>query len=81
MFQACVLNLSGYWVKFFPLAEFAYKNNHHSSILEAFHKRRCLSPVGLFDFFEVRTCGTNLLRVSMDRVRLIQEKLTTDELW
>lgn len=38
---------------------------------EALYGRRCLSPVGLFEAFEVRSWGTDLLRYSMDRDRVI----------
>ncbi|XP_060210604.1 uncharacterized protein LOC132637550 [Lycium barbarum] len=64
---------------FFLLAEFAYNNSYHSSFdmapFEALYSRRCSSPIRWFDAFEVRPWGTDLLRESMDRVKLIQEKL------
>ena len=62
-----------------PLAEFAYNNSYHSSIemapFEALYGRRCRSPIGWFDAFEVRPWGTDLLRESLDNVKLIQDKL------
>ena len=42
---------------------------------EALYGRRCRSPIGLFDAFEVRPWGTDLLRESLDKVKSIQEKL------
>ncbi|XP_047259572.1 uncharacterized protein LOC107841496 [Capsicum annuum] len=42
---------------------------------KALYSRKCRSPVGWFDSFEVRPWGTNLLRDSMDQVRLIQDRL------
>ena len=42
---------------------------------EALYGRRCRSPIGWFDAFEVRPWGTNLLRESVDIVKFIQEKL------
>ena len=61
------------------LAEFAYNNSYHSSIgmtpFEALYGRRCRSPIGWFDAFEVRPWGTDLLRESLDKVKLIQDRL------
>ena len=62
-----------------PLAEFAYNNSYHLSIeiapFEALYGRMCRSPFGLFDAFEVRPWGTDLLRESLDKVKLIQDRL------
>ena len=79
MLRACVIDFGGQWDQFLPLAEFAYNNSYHSSIemapFEALYGRRCRSPIGWFDAFEVRPWGTNLLRVSLDKVKLIQDRL------
>ena len=45
------------------------------SPFEALYGRRCRSLIGLFDAFEVRLWGTDLLRESLDKVKFIQEKL------
>ena len=37
--------------------------------------RRSRSPIGWFDAFEVRPWGTDLLRESLDKVKLIQDRL------
>ena len=42
---------------------------------ETLYGRRCRSPIGWFDAFEVRPWGTDLLRDSMEKVKSIQEKL------
>ncbi|XP_060183031.1 uncharacterized protein LOC132612986 [Lycium barbarum] len=42
---------------------------------EALYGRRCRSPIGLFDAFEVRPWVTDLLRESSEKVKVIQEKL------
>ena len=42
---------------------------------EALYGRRCRSPIGWFDAFEVRPWGTDLLRDSIEKVKSIQEKL------
>ncbi|XP_069151862.1 uncharacterized protein [Solanum lycopersicum] len=58
MLRACVIDFGGQWDQFLPLAEFAYNNSYHSSIeiapFEALYGRRCRSPIGWFDAFEVR---------------------------
>ena len=76
MLRACVLEFCGHWDN---LAEFSYNNSYHSSIdmasFEALYGRRCRSPIGWFDAFEVRPWGTDLLRESLDNVKFIQEKL------
>ena len=66
-------------VNFLPLAEFSYNNSYHSSIdmapFEALCGRRCRSPIGWYNAFEVRPWGTDLLRKSLDKVKFILEKL------
>ena len=77
--RACVIDFGGQCDQFFPLTEFAYNNSYHSSIemapFEALYGRRCRSPIGWFDAFEVRPWGTDLLRESLDKVKLIQDRL------
>ena len=79
MLRACLIEFGGHWDNFLPLAEFLYNNSYHSSIdmapFEALYGRRYRSPIGLFDAFEVRPWGTDLLRESLDKVKCIQEKL------
>ena len=45
---------------------------------EALYGRRCRSPIGWFDAFEVRPWGTDLLKESLDKVKFIQEKEYAD---
>ena len=75
MLRACVIDFGGQWDQFLPLAKFAYNNSYHSSIemapFEALYGRRCRSPICWFDAFEVRPWGTDLLRESLDKVKLI----------
>ncbi|XP_060211970.1 uncharacterized protein LOC132639547 [Lycium barbarum] len=42
---------------------------------EPLYGRRCRSPIGWFDAFDVCPWGTYFLRKSLDKVKLIQEKL------
>ena len=66
MLRACMIEFGGHWDNFLHLAEFSYNNSYHSSIdmapFEALYGRRCRSPIGWFDAFEVRPWGTDLLR-------------------
>ncbi|XP_069154519.1 uncharacterized protein [Solanum lycopersicum] len=79
MLRACVIEFGGHWDKFLPLAECSSNNGYHSSInmapLKALYGRRCRSPIGWFDAFEVRPWVTDLLRDSLEKVKFIQEKL------
>ena len=79
MLLACVIKFCGHWDKFLYLADFSYNNSYHLSIdmapFEALYGRRCRSTIGLFDAFEVRPWGTNVLRESLEKVKFIQEKL------
>ena len=77
MLRACVIDSCGHWDQFLPLEEFSYNNSYHSSInmapFGALYGRRCRSPIGWFDAFEVRPWGTDLLRESLEKVKFIQE--------
>ena len=57
MLRACVIDFGGHWDQFFSLVKFAYSNSYHSSIemapFEALYGRRCRSPIGWFDAFQV----------------------------
>ncbi|XP_069143439.1 uncharacterized protein [Solanum lycopersicum] len=72
-FLACVED------NFLPLEEFSYNNSDQSSInmapFEALYGRRCRSPIGWFDAFEVTTWGTDLLGELLDKVKIFKEKL------
>ena len=75
MLRACVIEFGDHWDSFLPLAEFSYNNSYHSSIdmapFEALYGRRCRSPIGWFDAFEVRPWDTDLLRDSIEKVKSI----------
>ena len=79
MLRACVIEFGGHWNSFLPLEEFSYNNSYHSSIdmapFEVLYGRRCRSPIGWFDAFEVRPWGTDLLRDSLKKVKSIQENI------
>ncbi|XP_015057693.1 uncharacterized protein LOC107003982 [Solanum pennellii] len=60
-------------------AEFGYNNSYYSSIdmapFEALYGRRCRSQIGWFGAFVVRPWGTNFLRESLNKVKLIHNRL------
>ncbi|CAN4096625.1 unnamed protein product [Withania somnifera] len=76
--RACVIDFGGAWDQHLPLAEFAYNNGYHSGIemapFEALYGGRCRSSIGWFDGFEARVRSTDLLRDSLNRVRMIQDR-------
>lgn len=67
MLRACVLEFGGQWDQFLPLAEFAYKNNYHTSIqmapFEALYGRRCHTPVGWIESTEPGPYSTDCGRM------------------
>ena len=79
MLRACVLDFEGSWDKYLPLIEFAYNNSYHSSIqmapFEALYGRRCRTPVGWFETGEHQLLGPDLVQDSIERIRLIRERL------
>ena len=79
MLRACVNGFGGHLDRFFSLAEFCYNHSYHSSIemapFEVLYGMRYRSPIGWFDEFEVRPWGIDLLRESLDKVKLIKDRL------
>ncbi|XP_060212072.1 uncharacterized protein LOC132639648 [Lycium barbarum] len=79
MIRACLIDFGSHWDQFLPLGEFSYNNSYYSSIdiasFEALYGRKCRSPIGWFDTFEVKPWGTVMLRESLDKVKMIQENL------
>ena len=74
-----MFDFGGSWSKYLALAEFSYNNSYHSSIgmapFEALYGRRCRSPIGLFSGHEVTHQSSELLQDTVDRVRVIQDRL------
>ena len=58
-----------------PLTEFAYNNSYHSSIqmapFDALYGKRYRSTIGWFDSAEMDSLDIDLLRDSMEQVRMI----------
>ncbi|CAN4123902.1 unnamed protein product [Withania somnifera] len=79
MLRACVLDFKGSWDDHFPLIEFSYNNNYHSSIkmapYEALYGRKCRSPIGWFEVGEIVLLGPDLVQQAMEKVKVIQQRL------
>ena len=81
LLRACVLENSGSWDKYLPLIEFTYNNSFHSSTgmppYEALYGRKCQTPLCWFKSGENLLLGPELIQQTMDKIRMIQEKLRT----
>ena len=59
--------------------EFAYKNSYQSSIgmapYEALHGRKCRTLVYLIDLNEHKVIGSNIVKDTEEKVRIIQQRL------
>ncbi|XP_070029812.1 uncharacterized protein [Nicotiana sylvestris] len=81
MLRACTLDFKGSWDDHFPLIEFAYKNNFQASIqmapFEALYGRIYRSPIGWHEVREAELIGLDLVYQSMEKVKIIKERLKT----
>lgn len=79
MLRACVIDFKGNWDDHLPLIEFAYNNSYHSSIdmdpFETLYGRRCRTLIGWFEVGEVSLIGPELVHETIEKVRLIRERL------
>ena len=79
MLRARVLDFGQSWSLFFPLIKFSYNISYQASIqmvpFEALYGRHCRSPIGWFEIGEVKLLGPNLVQKSMEKVRIIRERL------
>ena len=83
MLRACVLDLKGSWEEHFPLVESTYNNSYQASIqmapYEALYGRPCRSPVCWTEVGESSTTSPELIRVTYEKMDLIQKSLLTDQ--
>lgn len=81
MLRACILDLGGSWEKHLPLIEFAYNNSFHSSIgmppYKALYGRKCRSPIYWEEIGERKLLGSELVQITVDKIKLIKERLRT----
>ena len=79
MLRLCVLDFGSDWEKHLPLVEFAYNNGFQSSIgmapYEALYGRKCRSPVCWTEVGERRLLGPEIVQLTTEKVKLIQERL------
>ncbi|XP_070048605.1 uncharacterized protein [Nicotiana tomentosiformis] len=82
MLRARVIDFRGKWDRLLPI-EFAYNNSYQSNIevapFEALYSRRCRSCIGWFEPDEARLYGTDLVKDTLDKVKLIHERLRTTQ--
>nr|GEX80546.1 putative reverse transcriptase domain-containing protein [Tanacetum cinerariifolium] len=71
MLRACVIEFSGSWDVYLPLAELSYNNSYHSSIrcapFEALYERMCRSPVLWAEIGQSRLIGPELMQETSDK--------------
>ena len=74
-----MIDFSNSWGRNLPLIEFVYNNCCQTSIqiapLEAFYGRECKSLVRWFEVGEAKLLGLDLMQESIDKVKLIKERL------
>ena len=63
------------------MIEFLYNNSYHSSIrmapFEALYGRMCRSRVGWFEVGESSILGPNIIDETLEKVRVLRDKLAT----
>ena len=78
-----MIDFKGSWNYHFPLIEFSYNNSYHSNIqiapYKALYGRRCGSLIGCFEVGETTLIGPDSVLYSMDKVKLIRERLKTTQ--
>lgn len=79
MFRYCVIYFQGYSDDHLPLIVCSYNNSYPSSIqmtlFEALYGRRCRSPIDWFEVGDVGLIGSYFIHKTMEKVRLIPERL------
>ena len=79
MLRACVLDHKGSWEENLPLEEFAYNNSHQASIqrepYEALYKRPCRLPICWTEVGESSITSPDLIRDTLEKVGMIQQRL------
>ncbi|XP_074360224.1 uncharacterized protein LOC141700317 [Apium graveolens] len=83
MLRACVLDLKGSWEEHLPLVEFAYNNSFQEIIgmapYEALYGHRCRTPLCWDEVGERKFSRPELIRVTTEKVKLIQQRVLTDQ--
>ena len=81
MLRLCVLDFKGNWEVHLPLVEFAYNNSNQASIgmapYEALYGRKCRSPICWTEVGDKALIGPELVRVTTEKIKLIQQRIKT----
>ena len=79
LLRACVLEQGVSWVECLTLIEFTCNNSSHSSIrmapFEALYGRRCRTTLCLYESGESALLGPKVVQETMEKVKMIQEKM------
>ena len=79
MLRACLLDFQGKWDEYLPLAEFSYNNSYQATIkmapFEAFHGRRCRTPLSWNKLDETLVVGPKMLQDMMEKIRIVQQNM------
>ena len=79
MLRGCVLDFLGSWDRYIPLMEFSYNNSYQLSIgmapYEALYGRKCRTPVYWTYLNEHKVIGSNIVKETEEKVRVIQQRL------
>nr|GEY11563.1 putative reverse transcriptase domain-containing protein [Tanacetum cinerariifolium] len=82
MLRACVIDFGKGWVNHFPLVEFSYNNNYHTSIkatpFEALYGRKCRSPVCWTEVGESQILGPKLIQETTEKIVQIKQRMQAD---
>ena len=83
MLRACVLTYGTSCEESLPYAEFTYNNSYQSSLqmapFEALYGRRCRTPLNRSETGDSRIFGPDMLKEAEEKVRLIRDRLKTDQ--
>ncbi|KAL5828810.1 hypothetical protein ACOSQ3_018278 [Xanthoceras sorbifolium] len=79
MLRSCIIDFEGSWDDHLPLVEFAYNNSYQTSIdmapYEALYGRKCRTPLCWTELGEDRLVGSDLIRQTEEKVKIIKERL------
>ena len=79
MLWGYVLDFLGSWDRYIPLMEFSYNNSYQTSIgmapYEALCGRKCRTLVCWTDLNEHKVIGSNIVKETEEKVRVIQQRL------
>ena len=77
--RACALDYGSSWDDNLPYAEFSYNNSYQASLkmapFEALYGRRCRIPLMWDEVGDRQLFGTNLIKESEEKVKLIRDRL------